>query len=43
MKSLSVSLSYALVGNSCPYISEDLNEDTISALVRLLTEKKGER
>uniref|UniRef100_A0A3Q0R422 RELT TNF receptor n=1 Tax=Amphilophus citrinellus TaxID=61819 RepID=A0A3Q0R422_AMPCI len=28
-------------GNSCPYISDDLNEDTISVLVRLITEKKG--
>lgn len=27
-------------GNSCPYISDDLNEDTISVLVRLITEKK---
>ncbi|XP_068612784.1 tumor necrosis factor receptor superfamily member 19L-like [Brachionichthys hirsutus] len=27
-------------GNSCPYISEDLNEDTISVLVRLISEKK---
>uniref|UniRef100_A0A3P8TAP9 RELT TNF receptor n=1 Tax=Amphiprion percula TaxID=161767 RepID=A0A3P8TAP9_AMPPE len=26
--------------NSCPYISDDLNEDTISVLVRLITEKK---
>lgn len=28
-------------GNNCPYISDDLNEDTISVLVRLITEKKG--
>ncbi|TKS81111.1 Tumor necrosis factor receptor superfamily member 19L [Collichthys lucidus] len=28
-------------GNSCPYISDDLNEDTISVLVRLITEKKA--
>lgn len=27
-------------GNTCPYISDDLNEDTISILVRLITEKK---
>ncbi|XP_029301464.1 tumor necrosis factor receptor superfamily member 19L [Cottoperca gobio] len=27
-------------GNNCPYISDDLNEDTISVLVRLITEKK---
>ncbi|XP_060902394.1 tumor necrosis factor receptor superfamily member 19L [Labrus mixtus] len=27
-------------GNSFPYISDDLNEDTISVLVRLITEKK---
>ncbi|XP_053176242.1 tumor necrosis factor receptor superfamily member 19L [Scomber japonicus] len=27
-------------GNGCPYISDDLNEDTISVLVRLITEKK---
>uniref|UniRef100_A0A3Q0R6G2 RELT TNF receptor n=1 Tax=Amphilophus citrinellus TaxID=61819 RepID=A0A3Q0R6G2_AMPCI len=27
--------------NSCPYISDDLNEDTISVLVRLITEKKN--
>ncbi|XP_069391000.1 tumor necrosis factor receptor superfamily member 19L isoform X2 [Paralichthys olivaceus] len=27
-------------GNTCPYISDDLNEDTISVLVRLITEKK---
>ncbi|KAM4566841.1 tumor necrosis factor receptor superfamily member 19L isoform 1-T2 [Odontesthes bonariensis] len=27
-------------GNSCPYISDELNEDTISVLVRLITEKK---
>ncbi|XP_069004034.1 tumor necrosis factor receptor superfamily member 19L isoform X1 [Embiotoca jacksoni] len=27
-------------GTSCPYISDDLNEDTISVLVRLITEKK---
>ncbi|XP_028275453.1 tumor necrosis factor receptor superfamily member 19L isoform X2 [Parambassis ranga] len=27
-------------GNSCPYISDDMNEDTISVLVRLITEKK---
>ncbi|XP_029026271.1 tumor necrosis factor receptor superfamily member 19L isoform X2 [Betta splendens] len=26
--------------NSCPYISDDMNEDTISVLVRLITEKK---
>lgn len=26
--------------NSCPYKSDDLNEDTISILVRLITEKK---
>ncbi|GLD59619.1 tumor necrosis factor receptor superfamily member 19L [Lates japonicus] len=30
----------SLQGNSCPYISDDLNEDTISVLVRLITEKK---
>lgn len=29
------------LGNNCPYISDDLNEDTISVLVRLITEKKG--
>lgn len=29
------------LGNSCPYTSDDLNEDTISVLVRLITEKKG--
>lgn len=28
------------VGN-CQYISEDVSEDTISVLVRLITEKKG--
>lgn len=28
------------IGN-CQYISEDMNEDTISVLVRLITEKKG--
>lgn len=33
-------LMFAL-GNGCPYISDDLNEDTISVLVRLITEKKG--
>ncbi|KAM9319158.1 tumor necrosis factor receptor superfamily member 19L [Pholidichthys leucotaenia] len=27
-------------GNTCPYISDELNEDTISVLVRLITEKK---
>ncbi|XP_053278720.1 tumor necrosis factor receptor superfamily member 19L [Pleuronectes platessa] len=27
-------------GNACPYISDDLNEDTIGVLVRLITEKK---
>ncbi|KAM6932159.1 tumor necrosis factor receptor superfamily member 19L [Lycodopsis pacificus] len=27
-------------GSNCPYISDDLNEDTISVLVRLITEKK---
>ncbi|XP_014878581.1 tumor necrosis factor receptor superfamily member 19L-like isoform X1 [Poecilia latipinna] len=27
-------------GHNCPYISDDLNEDTISVLVRLITEKK---
>ncbi|KAF7219061.1 tumor necrosis factor receptor superfamily member 19L [Nothobranchius furzeri] len=27
-------------GNGCPYICDDLNEDTISVLVRLITEKK---
>ncbi|TRZ02144.1 hypothetical protein DNTS_014239, partial [Danionella cerebrum] len=27
-------------GNSCPYIVDDPNEDTISILVRLITEKK---
>ncbi|XP_076002623.1 tumor necrosis factor receptor superfamily member 19L [Genypterus blacodes] len=27
-------------GSSCPNISEDLNEDTISGLIRLITEKK---
>ncbi|KAF3692864.1 Tumor necrosis factor receptor superfamily member 19L [Channa argus] len=27
-------------GNSCPYVCDDLNEDTISVLVRLITEKK---
>lgn len=27
-------------GNPCPYVIEDQNEDTISALVRLITEKK---
>nr|XP_020475594.1 tumor necrosis factor receptor superfamily member 19L isoform X2 [Monopterus albus] len=27
-------------GSSCPYISDDLNEDTISILVHLITEKK---
>uniref|UniRef100_A0A8C2XD28 RELT TNF receptor n=1 Tax=Cyclopterus lumpus TaxID=8103 RepID=A0A8C2XD28_CYCLU len=27
-------------GNNYPYISDDLNEDTISVLVRLITEKK---
>nr|XP_057935017.1 tumor necrosis factor receptor superfamily member 19L isoform X2 [Doryrhamphus excisus] len=27
-------------GNSYPYISDDLNDDTISVLVRLITEKK---
>ncbi|KAM3875260.1 tumor necrosis factor receptor superfamily member 19L [Diretmus argenteus] len=27
-------------GNGCPYIPEDPNEDTISVLVRLITEKK---
>uniref|UniRef100_A0A8D3B9U7 RELT TNF receptor n=1 Tax=Scophthalmus maximus TaxID=52904 RepID=A0A8D3B9U7_SCOMX len=27
-------------GSICPYISDDLNEDTISVLVRLITEKK---
>ncbi|KAM8903185.1 tumor necrosis factor receptor superfamily member 19L [Spinachia spinachia] len=27
-------------GNNCPYISDDPNEDTISVLVRLITEKK---
>ncbi|KAM9853270.1 tumor necrosis factor receptor superfamily member 19L isoform 2-T2 [Aulostomus maculatus] len=27
-------------GNGCPYISDDGNEDTISVLVRLITEKK---
>lgn len=26
--------------NTCPYITDDLNEDTISILVRLITEKK---
>ena len=35
-------LSFLLsAGNNCPYISDDLNEDTISVLVRLITEKKG--
>lgn len=29
------------LGNGCPYISDELNEDTISVLVRLITEKKG--
>lgn len=39
---VTVSLSFLLAsGNSCPYISDDLNEDTISVLVRLITEKKG--
>lgn len=28
------------IGN-CQHISEDMNEDTISVLVRLITEKKG--
>lgn len=28
-------------GNPCPYIVDDPNEDTISILVRLITEKKG--
>uniref|UniRef100_A0A8C7DIP1 RELT TNF receptor n=1 Tax=Oncorhynchus kisutch TaxID=8019 RepID=A0A8C7DIP1_ONCKI len=28
-------------GNGCPYIVDDPNEDTISVLVRLITEKKG--
>lgn len=32
---------YLCLGNNCPYISDDLNEDTISVLVRLITEKKG--
>ncbi|XP_024911135.1 tumor necrosis factor receptor superfamily member 19L [Cynoglossus semilaevis] len=27
-------------GNTCPHLSEDVNEDTISVLVRLITEKK---
>ena len=36
--SLAPSLS---VGNDCPYIVDDPNEDTISVLVRLITEKKG--
>lgn len=31
------------LGNNCPYISDDLNEDTISVLVRLITEKKGKK
>lgn len=42
MKDNSSSLLFDL-GNSCPYISDDLNEDTISVLVRLITEKKGMR
>lgn len=29
------------LGNTCPHLSEDVNEDTISVLVRLITEKKG--
>lgn len=42
--SSSSSLRFCLpAGNSCPYISDDLNEDTISVLVRLITEKKGRR
>lgn len=40
MKGNSLSLLFAL-GNSCPHISDDMNEDTISVLVRLITEKKG--
>lgn len=34
---------YLSVGNNCPCISDDLNEDTISVLVRLITEKKGKK
>lgn len=32
---------FLCIGNPCPYVIEDQNEDTISALVRLITEKKG--
>lgn len=32
---------FVFTGNPCPYVIEDQNEDTISALVRLITEKKG--
>lgn len=32
---------FLCLGNPCPYVIEDQNEDTISALVRLITEKKG--
>lgn len=36
-----LNFAFVFVGNPCPYVIEDQNEDTISALVRLITEKKG--